>query len=277
MISPRVRGLEALQRHVPAWRTPTGFLSVPLSIAVVAVLTSLFFLAVDRYFAEWLPDGEIVILALGFLILSRFFSQRKRYLQRYGERAYSVAFTRFFITGIGIFVASVAHLSYIAGPEIPEVWWKPWLVGLGYVLIISAILLLLRVMQSVGLDSLLMLYVYYPQEGARFNAPVYSLLRHPIYAAAQDIAFGLALIHSNWYALLVALLLPLFFAGWTRLFEEPDLSERFPEYAEYRKRVPAFAPAPSSLGKLWRLMLTGKCKRRIRPRTQRICESNYRR
>ncbi len=254
----RITGLEALQRHVPGWRTPTGLLTVPLGIAAVALLASLFFWAAVRYFAEWMPDGEIVILALGFLILSRFFSQRKRYLQQYGDRAYAVAFTRFFITGLGIIVASIAHLAYIAGPEIPDVWWKPWLAGLGYVLIAVAILLLLRVVQSVGLDSLLMLYVYFPTEGARFHAPLYDLLRHPVYAAAQDIAFGLALIHANWYALLTALLVPLFFAGWIRLFEEPELIVRYPEYIEYRKRVPAFAPTPGNIGKFWRTLLTGK-------------------
>lgn len=258
MATPRISGLDALGRHVPAWRTPLGLLSVPLGMAAVALVTSLFFLAVDRYFSEWLPDGEIVILALGFLILSRFISQRKRYVQQYGERAYAVSFGRFFITGLGIIVASIAHLSYIGGPDIPDVWWKAWLVALGWVLIVSAILLLLRVVTSVGLDSLLMLYVYFPQEGARFNAPIYGLLRHPIYAAAQDIGFGLALIHANWYALLVALILPLFFAGWIRLFEEPELIERYPDYVEYRKRVTAFGPAPANIGKLWRLMLTGK-------------------
>ena len=247
-----------MQRHVPAWRTPMGLLSIPLGIILVAVLTSLFFLTVDRYFADWLPDGEIVILALGFLILSRFLSQRKRYLQRYGDRAYAVAFPRFFITGLGIIVASIAHLGYIAGPDIPAVWWRPWLAGLGYVMLVSAILLLLRVVQSVGFDSLLMLYVYFPTEGTRFNVPIYSLLRHPIYAAAQDIAFGLALIHASWYALLVALLLPLFFAGWIRLFEEPELIERYPDYIQYRKRVPAFGPAPRNLDKFWKLLLTAK-------------------
>ncbi len=254
----QVKGREALERHVPRWRTALGFLSVPLGIAAVALVTTLFFLAVDSYFVEWEPDGEIVILALGFLILSRFFSQRKRYLQKYGEQAYSVAFTRFFITGLGIIVAAIAHLGYIAGPEIPVVWWRPWLNGLGYLLVISAILLLLRVVQSVGFDSLLMLYVYFPAEGTRFSAPLYGLVRHPIYAAAQDIAFGLALIHANWYGLLVALLVPLFFAGWIRLFEEPELIERYPEYVEYRKRVPAFGPTPANIGKFWRTLLTGK-------------------
>src|SRR5512146_2526027 len=97
----RISGTDSLQRHAQAWSTPGGMLMVPLRIAAVAIITALFCAAVDRYFAEWMPDGEIVILALGFLILSRFFTQRKKYQEKYGERAYVVAFSRFNLLGLG--------------------------------------------------------------------------------------------------------------------------------------------------------------------------------
>ena len=82
-----VTGLEALRRHAPALRQPGGLLRPLLAIGVIFLLTSLFFIAADRGFSEWMPDGEIVVLALGFLILSRFFSQRQVYRQKYGELA----------------------------------------------------------------------------------------------------------------------------------------------------------------------------------------------
>ncbi len=254
----KVRGLDALQRHVPELRMGRGMLLAPLGIAAVGVLTVLFFLAADRYFAEWMPDGEIVVLALGLLILSRFFSQRKRYQDKYGEAAYSRAFARLAIPGLGIIGASLAHLAFIAGPDIPAVWWKPWLQALGYLFLLSGLLLWLRAMTAAGIDSLAMLHVYYPDEGSRMGSGIYALLRHPIYAAAQDIGFGLALIHASWYALLVAVLLPVFFWGWIRLVEEKDLLERFPDYAEYRKRVPAFGPTPANFIKFWRMLVTGR-------------------
>lgn len=251
-------GFQNLRRHVPSLNSRWGWLCPLLALAAVFALASLFFLAADRYFAEWMPDGEIVILALGLLILSRFFSQRARYEQSYGDRAYSLAFARFFIPGLGIVVASIAHLAYITGPEIPSLWWTSWLKGLGYLLVTGGILLCLRAVEAAGFDSLLMLYVYYPEEGRQRNSGIYGTVRHPIYAAAQDFGFGLALIHLNWYALLVAVLLPLFYAGWIRLVEEPELLKRFPDYEQYRRRVPAFAPAIADFGRFWRCMLTGK-------------------
>jgi protein-S-isoprenylcysteine O-methyltransferase Ste14 len=253
-----IKGLTPLQEHVPELNTRSGILRGPLAVGAVFVLTTLFFLAADRGFPEWMPDGEIVVLALGFLILSRFFSQRRRYQAKYGALAYRNAFARFGIPGLGIVSASIGHLAYIAGPDIPDLWWKPWLVALGTILVAVGFLLWFRAVTSSGIDGLVMLYVYYPEEGTMFGSGLYSILRHPIYSAALDIGFGLALVHANWYALLVALLLPIFFAGWVRLIEEPDLLQRFPQYAAYRSHVPAFAPAPANLMKFLRCLLTGE-------------------
>lgn len=244
--------MQSLRRHVPTLNTPSGLLRPLLGIAAVFVLTSLFFLAADHYFAEWMPDGEIVVFAVGLLILSRFFSQKARYEQTYGR-----AFALYAIPGLGIVFACIGHLAYIAGPGIPDLWWTPWLKGLGYVLVGLGVLLCFRALETAGFDTLLMLYVYHPREGMPLRSGIYRTVRHPIYAAAQHIGFGLALIHANWFALLVAVLLPLFFAGWIRLVEEPELLRRFPAYAQYRREVPAFTPAPASLVRFWQCLLTG--------------------
>src|SRR5512135_784420 len=103
----KLQGFDSLKSHVAAFRTPRGVLPYCLGILGVILLTGLFFWAADRYFAEWMPDGEIVILALGFLLLSRFYSQRKRYLKEYGAVAYSKALVRFGIPGLGIITASI--------------------------------------------------------------------------------------------------------------------------------------------------------------------------
>jgi len=258
VITMEFKGLDVLQAHIPDSRAPGALWQVPLWIAVVFVLTTLFFVAADRGFAEWMPDGEIVVLALGFLILSRFFSQRHHYRRKYGERAFAAAFTRFSIPGLGIIMASIAHLAYIAGPGIPGVWWRVWLIALGYALVLIGITLWVRSVLALGIDNLVMLYVYFPAEGQKNTVSIIGMLRHPIYSAALDIGFGLALIHANWYALLVALLLPIFYAGWVRLEEEPELMERFPDYAAYRKRVPAFTPKPSDVPRFARFLLLGR-------------------
>lgn len=66
-----IKGLETLHEHVPEIRTTGGLALAILSIIAVFIVTSLFFILVDIRFIEWLPDGEIVIMALGFLIMSR--------------------------------------------------------------------------------------------------------------------------------------------------------------------------------------------------------------
>ena len=252
-----VKGLDTLRAQVPEVATRWGLLRVGMAILAVLAATTLFLLAADRWFAEWMPDGELVVLALGFLLISRFFSQRERYQQKYGDRAYQVAFARYNIWGLGIIGAAIAHLAYIAGPAIPAVWWRPWLQMLGYACLAAGLLLWVRAITSLGIDNLVMLYVYRPQRAPRPEAGLYRLLRHPMYAGAIDVGFGLALIHANWYALLVALLLPLFFFGWVRLVEERELLQRFPDYAEYRRRVPAFAPHPRDVSRLWKLLVLG--------------------
>ncbi|MGZ6316677.1 MAG: methyltransferase family protein [Anaerolineales bacterium] len=252
-----LRGLDELRKHAPALSQPGGLMRPLLAIGAVFALTTLFFLAADRGFAEWMPDGEIVVLALGFLLVSRFFSQKDVYRKKYGELAFQNAYTRFCIPGLGMIMASVAHLAYIAGPDIPDLWWKSWLAVVGWMLILIGVTLWLASVSAFGLDNAAMLYVYYPEESRAVNSGIYGMIRHPIYSGTMDVGFGLALIHGNWYALLVALILPIFFTGWVRLVEERELMQRSPAYAEYRKNVPAFWPKLRDLPKFFGFLLRG--------------------
>ena len=252
-----INGLEVLGKHVPEIQTTRGIALAILSFVVVFVVTSLFFVLVDIRFIEWLPDGEIVIMALGFLIMSRFYSQKKAYQQKYGESAFRNAFARFNIPGLGIVFASIAHLGYIAGPAIPGVWWRPILIAGGWVFVVIGAALWIRSVTAFGVDNLTMLYVYFPAERKMTDSSIYQILRHPVYAAALYIGIGLSFIHANWYALLVALILPIFLTGWIRLVEEKELLESFPDYASYRKRVPAFWPRVQDTMGFYRFVILG--------------------
>ena len=254
----KIKGMDALRRHVPDLQTSNGLAFAIACLAAVIIVTTLFFILVDNRFSEWMPDGEIVILALGFLILSRFFSQKNNYRQKYGDLAFRNAFARFNIPGLGIIFASIAHLGYMFGVEIPNLWWKPVLIVIGCVLVLIGIILWLRTVAEFGMDNLTMLYVYFPAESHMSDSSIYQIIRHPIYAAALYIGIGLAMAHANWYALLVALILPIFLTGWVRLVEEKELLERFPDYNEYRRRIPAFWPKPHDLGGFFRFIITGR-------------------
>lgn len=252
-----LRGMDALRARVPQMQSRRGVAVVVTGFLLAFALTTLFFVAVDQLFAEWMPDGEIVVLALGFLILSRFFSSRDTYRQRFSVQAYPRAFARFAIPGLGIIAGCVAHLGYVPGPPLPDLWWRNALIALGWLCLLMGLALWSRAVGILGIDNLAMLYVYFPEESRIVRSGVYADVRHPIYAAVLWIGGGLALVHANWYALLVALLLPLFFTSWIVLIEEKELEGRFPGYVAYRSRVPAFFPRPGAALHFLKFALTG--------------------
>ncbi len=252
------KGLDQLRRHVPELQTRSGEVRVGLAILGLFALVTIFFLWVDRGFPEWMPDGEIVVMAIGFLFMSLFFSRKKLYQQKYGELAYRNAFARFVIPGLGIIAAAVAHVGYMPGPEIPDaVWWKAILIWAGWVFVIAGTAVLMRGIMTFGADNLSLLYVYFPDEGHLVDTKIYSALRHPTYAGVLRIGIGLGLLNCNWFSLIIAVLLPLGLTGWIRLVEEKELLERFPSYTDYRKHVPAFWLKPRDLPKFIRFIVLG--------------------
>jgi len=72
---------------------------------------------------------------------------------------------------------------------------------------------------------------------------IYAKIRHPLYTSVILGAIGWALIWESWPALTVAAALIPFFHAKTR-HEERWLREKFPEYADYERRVPRFIPWP---------------------------------
>ncbi|MEI7908689.1 MAG: isoprenylcysteine carboxylmethyltransferase family protein [Verrucomicrobiota bacterium] len=70
---------------------------------------------------------------------------------------------------------------------------------------------------------------------------IYAGVRHPLYTSVIAVSIGWALVWQSWPALLVAVMLIPFFHAKAR-HEERWLREKFPEYAEYEKRVSRFIP-----------------------------------
>lgn len=71
---------------------------------------------------------------------------------------------------------------------------------------------------------------------------IYGVIRHPLYTSVMAAALGWALVWESWPALVAGLALGLFLDLKSRR-EERWLGERFPEYAEYAKRVRRFIPS----------------------------------
>jgi protein-S-isoprenylcysteine O-methyltransferase Ste14 len=252
-----LKGFNELVRHMPDLNSTGGRAKLVLLFAGIFTLTTIYFIITDQI-PTWTLDSQIVIMALGYLFLSRFFTQRKNFIEKHKDIAYRHAFVRFVIPGLAVIFAAMAHIAYMNGPKFTQPTITTILSILGWLLIIVGVVLWIRSVFAFGLDYLTMLYVYHPAEGRIVNSNIYNILRHPVYAGALRIGIGLACLNMGVYALTFALLLPLGVTGWVRLVEEKELLERFPGYAEYRKRTPAFWPQINKLPAFFNFLFTGK-------------------
>jgi len=71
---------------------------------------------------------------------------------------------------------------------------------------------------------------------------VYAWVRHPLYASLIWMFFGSALVYSNWLAFLADLLIFVPAMYYRAKQEEKMLSQEFPEYSSYKKKVGMFFP-----------------------------------
>ena len=249
-------GLQELTHHFPDLGRTQGWVKLALRALAVFALTTTFFLWTDRLIPDWQPDGQILALTLGFGIMGQFFWRKRAYQERYGELAYRNAFVRFVLPGLSVIFATVAHCAYAPGIEIPDVWWNSYLSAAGWFYLVVGAVLWVRSALTFGADNLAWSYVYFPDEGRLVDTQMYGFLRHPVYSGVLRVTIGLCLLNGNWPALVFALLAPLGFTGWVRLVEERELLRRFPGYAEYRQRVPAFWTWHAV--KFWRFVLSGE-------------------
>lgn len=253
-----LKGLDQLRKHIPDLNTPLGVLRVFLLPVTLFLLVTAVLNATSFAWPVWPLAGEILLGSLGFWLLYLFIQHRNDFKARFGPLAYSKASSRFGFPGVTIIAAVVARIRTIPGPQIPHQWWYNAIPALGWGLIAVGALLALRAVQTFGVDYLVMVYVYFPEESHLVEHKIYTILRHPAYAALQQIAFALALLNGNWFAVACALTFALGLWGWVRLVEEKELIERFgPAYDEYRQRVPAFWPHLRDLKGFFEFLIVG--------------------
>jgi len=252
-----IKGFAKLAAHVPELNTTGGRLKIAASFFGIFGLTTWYFIITDRI-PTWTIDSQIVVMSLGFLLFSRYFTQQKSFLEKYKEAAYRQAFGRFALPGLAIIFAAFAHIQYMNGPKITLPPWVTLLKGLGWLNLAIGTALWIRAVATFGVDNLTMLYVYFPEEGSLINSNLYGIMRHPIYGAALRVGVGLALLNMGIYALSFAVLLPLGLFGWVRLVEEKELIGRFPTYIEYRRKTPAFFPRLNRIVEFFQFLFTGR-------------------
>ncbi len=127
----------------------------------------------------------------------------------------------------------------IAGPTSAGTWHVSAGVGLG-----ATLFLLAAVVGLTGVAHLDRNRTPFPRPraGSRLiQRGIYAWVRHPLYLSVMLAGFGWALVWQSGLTLFLALLQVGFFDAKARL-EERWLTEAFPEYAEYRRRVRRFVP-----------------------------------
>lgn len=253
----QLKGLDELNRHIPELNSTGGKIKFALRfLAIVAIVTT-YFILTDQI-PTWTLDSQIVIVAIGFLFISRFFTQKRNLLEKYGEKAYFHAIWRYAVPGLAMLLSAVAHIGYMNGPKFTQPTITTIFSILGWYNLVLGLSLWIRSALAFGFDNLSMLYVYFPQEGQIVRSSIYNALRHPVYAGIIRVGFGLAFLNMGIYPITFSFLMPLGFFGWIRLVEEKELLERIPTYSEYRKHTPAFWPQIKNLPTFFRFLFTGK-------------------
>jgi protein-S-isoprenylcysteine O-methyltransferase Ste14 len=254
-----LKGFDQLRKHVPEFNTPLGLLRI-LSLPVLMILlVSAVLNGENPALPGWQLASEALFFGLGFGLVYAFVRYKDTFKARDGPLAYRKAAGWLGYPGVAIIAAAAAHTGSMPGSGIAPAGWRYVLLALGWALIAAGALLALRAVQTFGVDSLVMLYVYFPEEGRLVNHKIYQVLRHPAYAAAQYLAFGLAFHDGNWSALACALLFAMCLWGWVRLVEEKELAVRFGhDYEEYRRSVNAFWPRPRDLGAFFAFLIAGR-------------------
>jgi protein-S-isoprenylcysteine O-methyltransferase Ste14 len=254
----KFKGMDVLAKHVPELNSAGGRARIALYAIFLFALVTAYFIATD-HIPTWSIDSQIIIIGLGFLVMSLFFSRKQAYSEKYKELAYRNAFAHYAMPGLALIMAAIAHAGYMNGPIIPQGWWKIIFFALGWFMFCIGSILWIRSVFTFGVDNLALLYVYHPEEGIIIDSKIYGVLRHPVYAGDLRVSIGLALLNGNANAIAFAILVPLGFTGWIRLVEEKELIERFGQpYLDYRKRTPAFWPRLRTLGRFFAFLLTGK-------------------
>ena len=115
----------------------------------------------------------------------------------------------------------------------------PWVRTAGQVLVIAGFVLM--IMASLRLGRGLTATPVPNARGRLITGGLYRYVRHPIYTGVLLIVAGLTLRSGSVVTLAVAVVTVVFFDRKAR-WEEAQLRERYPDYAEYASHTPRFVP-----------------------------------
>lgn len=212
--------------------------------------------------------GVVVVEVVGFTLVYQLWRLRDSLRSTYAEKSYS----RIVPVGFAgvLLVISLSFNQLIPFFAFARPFWSHASVGVlgtpldtlsgtGIYLLpvkgaLAAVVFALGVMMAVrslltfGFDYMTVVYLYFPEESTMQDHRIYSVLRHPTYAAAIMLNLAGAIFTLTPISLFLFVLYVLGFWVHVRFVEEKELLERFGEsYTTYRRGVPAFVVNPKHL------------------------------
>ena len=184
----KFKGMDTLSKHVPELNSTGGKVRIALYAIFLFALVTVYFIVTDQI-PTWSIDSQIIIIALGFIVMSLFFSRKQTYKEKYKELAYRNAFAHYVMPGLALIIAAIAHAGYMNGPFVPQGWWTIIFFALGWLMLCVGAILWIRSVFEFGADNLALLYVYYPEEGQIINSSIYE------HFASSSLRGGL----TRWY------------------------------------------------------------------------------
>lgn len=223
--------------------------------------------------------GYLVVAVCGYLMVYQMWAQRLRFEVKYGAMAYQ-RILPVGLVGVALVLSLAVHMFIPYWHCVPAFWADTPLrfltvpmetyagaaapaiflvrMALAALITIAGLLTIAGSFFTFGLDYMILVYLYFPEEGEVQDHRIYSVLRHPAYAGALTVALGGLFFTLTPYSIIFFLVYLAGFSIHVRYVEERELIQRFgPSYRDYARKVPAFFN-PGKAGALLRFLLGGR-------------------
>lgn len=221
--------------------------------------------------------GVLTIETAGFFLVWQLWFWRDDLKAKYGSTSYQ----RVFLIGFAgiLWIITIAFNQYIPYYSFSREFWASSplqvlatpletffgiasaivtyiKVSLAVILFIVGLLTCIRAIQTVGVDYMFVVYLYFPEASRIQENAIYSALRHPVYAGVLFIALGGAFLTFTLLSFAAYVILLAGFYLHIRFIEERELIQRFGDsYRKYQMKAPAFFVSPRKLRIFLRFIL----------------------
>lgn len=164
-----------------------------------------------------------------------FIRKRNSYLCRFGKAAYKQAAMQFLLPYGAFWLSTTTMPLWVPGKRVFDLF--PTAIP-GVIFVVLGILLIRKTAFSLGIDRLIYVYSYYPQDAPLVKSKVFEFIRHPAYTAWLCLGLGFFFIRGSLSSLACFVLN---FAAIIILIrhEERDIIGNFKEdYHAYQRNVP---------------------------------------